>query len=465
MMATSDMGSQHASDMPEVVVPSTPPPPSCHNSNSSEMTPPPSTQAPKTNNSTIQPNSAQRALFLQSPPSTVGSGTASAVPTPEQIAKAEPEEVREMAKNLVVAVTDAHTLAAHFKLQHSLLTMESQESAQRAEIEHQMTRREMEVLQAAESHRTALTTTTAASQPAMQPQISLLSEYKGLEEEKAELEQMLHKAKKIIEQEIDKADLLREENLMLKARIRENRVHFTRMRQSPAFSTCSFPCNGLAAPQRKSAHRFIEPSRSHASRPNQDPFAALLAADQVLSAKSPSVPSTPTKTLSSDIGQSHTPGSFSLSSVQAEPAHFPPTAAGENIHQSKGSSGQKPAHSAASVQVAGMSGERDRHSRDSTISVSDEEALTDEDVPQSQASSLATNMLRRNPGSQKSSAFPGKAEKSSKALQTKLFGQTKKAGMERKRHANFDETNVAKKTKLTEGVGLGIGGWGTSKDH
>jgi len=110
------------------------------------------------------------------------------------------------------------------------------------------------------------------------------------------------------------------------------------------------------------------------------------------------------------------------------------------------------------------SAERDRHDRDSTISVTDdEEAITDEELPPSQASSLATNMLRRNPGAQASPSLTAGAERSSTLLQTKLFGAVKKPGIDRaatmgKRKPSFGEPGVVtKKTRLGEGVGLGIG--------
>jgi hypothetical protein len=461
-MATTNSDSQPTSPLSDVVIPSTPPPQPMYTSNSAEMTPPPSTQPPKTNFSTIRPKSAQRTLFPQSPPSIVKPGTEPALPSPEDIAKAETDELRNMAQGLAVAVAEARMSAAHFKLQHSLLTMESQEAAQRAEIEHQMTRREVEVLQAAEHHnRRVRSATPRSSHPPAQPQIdALLRTCKDLEEEKAEVEHRLQKAKKIIEQEMDKSELLYEENLMLKRRIRENREHFTMLRQSPGFST---PRNDFATPQRRPGHQFTEPARSHVNSRNQDPFAALLAADQMLSGEAASLPSTPTKTQPSKFRQGHTRGAFSLSSLQTTPAHSRPLTAVEAIHHTQGSPDHRLAYSAPSTQRVGLRGESDRRDRDSTISVSDEEALTDGDLPQSQASSLATNMLRRNPGSQESSSFPGKAEKSSKMLQTKIFGQVKKAATDRKRHASFGENDAAKKMKLTEGVGLGIGAWGTSK--
>ena len=345
--------------------------------------------------------------------------------------------------------------AAHFKLQHSLLTIESQESAQRAEVEHQMTRREVEVLQAVEQrHRASISAAPRGSQTSSQAQIdALMKSCADLQADREELERRLRRAKKLIESEKDRSELLLEENLLLKKRIRENREHFTRMKsQSPVYST---PRNDYTTPQRKAALRFPDSARS---------ISALLAADQVLNGEAASVPSTPTKIHSSKPNQGHSRGAHSLSSLQTTPARSRPGTADTNFH-----SNPRPSYSAPVSQVVNDSGERNRHDRDSTISVSDaEEAITDEDVPQSQASSLATNMLRRNPGSQESSGFSTSAERSSNLLQTKLFGAVKKAGLDRsvgqnKRQASFGDPDIAaKKAKLGEGVGLGIGAWESS---
>jgi hypothetical protein len=114
------------------------------------------------------------------------------------------------------------------------------------------------------------------------------------------------------------------------------------------------------------------------------------------------------------------------------------------------------------------SAERDRHDRDSTISVSDAgDNPSDDDVPQSQASSLATDMLRKNPASQESLRLSNSAERSSNLLQTKLFGNvTKPSGdrypqssLKRRGSANDNNDIKAKKARLHEGVGLGINSW------
>ncbi len=356
-----------------------------------------------------------------------------------------------MASDLVAAVTDARTSAAHFKLQYSLLAMETHEAAQRAEVEHQMTRREVEVLQAADHrHRVALSATPRSSLPSQQPQVDALARTcQDLEDERDEYAQRLQRAKKLIELEKDKAELLMEENSMLKRRIRENREHFTRLKShSPIYAT---PRDAYTTP-RRAPPRFPESASSH------QPFAALLAADQVLNGESISVPSTPTKSASSKLKHGHTRGAHSLSSLHTTPVRTRPVT-------SDGFANTRYPLSAPSSQLVNESAERERHDRDSTISISDaEDGGSDDDVIQSQASSLATDMLRKNPASQESLRLSQGAERSSNLLQTKLFGNVKKPviGEQRpvKRSGSFGDAEIkAKKAKLHQAVGLGIKSW------
>jgi hypothetical protein len=474
-MANPDVDCQmpeaHDSSNVEICVPSTPPPTSSRATRSpargqtvqdrpaftsppppsGSMTPPPSVQHARPQSPNARPTSRQNGSFPASPPTTVRTYAAGSLPTPEYIAKAGIEELRSIAQDLLLAVRDARMSAAHFKLQHNLLTIESQESAQRAEVEHQMTRREVEVLHAAEyRHRASKSVTPRASQPPVQPQIDTLSRRcADLQADNEDLERRLRRAKKLIENEKDRSDLLLEENLLLKKRIRENREHFTRMKsQSPLYAT---PRNDFATPSRKSVPPFPD------SAPPRGNIAALLAADQVLS-EAASVPSTPTKLHSSKL-QGHTRGAHSLSSLQSTPARSRLATTDALFYTNP-----RLSYAVPLSQPMPESAERDRHDRDSTISITDdEEAITDEELPPSQASSLATNMLRRNPGGQASPSLTAGAERSSTLLQTKLFGAVKKAGIDRtapagKRRRSFGEPGmVTKKTKLGEGVGLGIG--------
>jgi hypothetical protein len=361
-------------------------------------------------------------------------------------------QLKDMAQDLLNAVKEARTTAAHFKLQYSLLDMETREAAQRAEIEHQMTRKEMEVLHAVEQrHRAALTLAARNSVPPPNAQIqSLTQTCKALEEKRDEAEKRLERAKRVIELEKDKSELLAEENELLKRRIRENREHFTRFKsQSPNWST---PRDLFATPHRRTQQRFPE------STPSHQPFAALLAADQVLNGAegSLSVPSTPTKSTVSKMKHGHTRGAHSLSSLHTTPARTRPV--------TSDGFGETRYPMSAPAPPFGESAERDRHERDSTISVSDDDgSVSDDEIQQSQASSLATDMLRKNPGSQESLRLSQGAERSSNLLQSKLFGNVRKPavdGVTGKRRGSFDEDAIrAKKARLANGVGLGIKEW------
>ena len=448
----------------DIKVPSTPPPPDRPSSTQSDamnksvlgtpptlstsLTPPPSSQLPARDMSPVlRPSLGASDPLLASPPATIKFNASAVLPTTSAVSSASLEELQSMTTDLIAAVTDARTSAAHFKLQYSLLSMETQEAAQRAEVEHQMTRREVEVLHAAEQrHRAALSATPRSSLPPSQPQIdALTSTCRDLQDERDEYAQKLQRAKKLIEIEKDKTELLLEENSLLKRRIRENREHFTRMKSlSPMYAT---PRDTYTTP-RKAPPRFSQPSSSH------QPFAALLAADQVLNAEAMSVPSTPTKPHLSKAKHGHTRGAHSLSSLHTTPVRTRPVT----------SEGFLDAHypmSAPGSQLVNESAERERYDRDSTISISDdEEAISDNDIIQSQASSLATDMLRKNPASQESLRLSQSAERSSNLLQTKLFGNVKKPGVSSKRRGSFNDADMkAKKAKLQEGVGLGIEAW------
>ncbi|OCT45056.1 hypothetical protein CLCR_05878 [Cladophialophora carrionii] len=413
---------------------------------SASMTPPPSTQLPRFQSPINRLTTSDEETRLASPPSTTArANVLSALPPPDAIATADVEGLRVMVKDLVAAVREARTSAAHFKLQHNLLAMESEEAAQRAEIEHQMTRREVEVLQAAEyKHRTM---SQRNSLPPPHPQIeALTATCKALEEERDEGERRLARAKKLVELQRDRCELLEEENHLLKKRIRENREHFTRLKSmSPSYTT---PRDAFTTPQRKPVPQFPQ------SAPNVSNIAALLAAGEVLSGESLSVPSTPTRTHTSKLKHGHTRGAHSLSSLQTTPLQTRPKT-------QEGYPEPMVPFSAPASQLVIESAERERHDRDSTISISDvEEAVSDDNVQQSQASSMASEMLRRNPGSQESLRLSQGAERSSNLLQSKLFGPIKKSGQSNKRGPSSEEIDIkAKKAKVAQGVGLGIESW------
>ncbi|WEW59387.1 hypothetical protein PRK78_004858 [Emydomyces testavorans] len=427
---------------------------------SSEMTPPPSRNV--ANISTpLRRSRSKSNSFLASPPATVNQtlcvayGVSESLPTLVEIDDANEESLRNIAKDLLAATQESRMSAAHFKLQHSLLSLTSSEAIKRAEVEQQLAKRETEILQSVEYRSRQNELRQKTPQPQLNAELeTALHRIKELEQANMTLERRLRCAKKVIEEDSDKYELLMEENARLKKRIRDNREHFTLMMDHS--SLASSPRTEFNTPQRKTVARYPDSARSQVSRVgSQDPFAALLAADQVLNGESANIKS-PRKNGHKHHG--HARGTHSLSSLPTTPQH---KVMGDRIHFftpiNKRSTAPPMGHFATDDRL-----QRDRHDRDSTISASDvEEAVTDEDVPASQASSLATSMLRRFPGSsQEEPSIPTKISNSSTLLQAKLFGQVKKANVERsmdnlKRKRSIEGKVVSpKKFRVAESVYL-----------
>ncbi|KAL4976546.1 hypothetical protein BDW66DRAFT_50319 [Aspergillus desertorum] len=393
---------------------------------SSNMTPPPSAQIP---GAPLRPSRSRSSSYLAPSPDIqetlyAAYGASDNLPTNDEIETADEGKLRAIAKELLAVAREARISALHFKLQYGLLSFRSNVAIKRAEVEHKLARREAEILQSVEYRsRHSVPDTEPTPSPSSVELELAVKRNQELERVNATLDRRLRRAKKLIEQEQDRLDQLTEENQLLKKRIRENRKHFSRMIEHGAMSPAAPPQGGLD------------------SGDNSHPFAALLAADRVLN-REPSVSFTPHK-CHGQQSNGHVRGSHSLSSLPITPSEEG-RKRGQYITPGKESSDEN----------------RDR---DSTISASDaEEAETEEDIPLSQAPSLATSMLRcKHPAIQQDMRGAVKpAPKSSTLLQTKLFGQVRKPGVERpadhhKRKASFDGAS-SKKPRVEGHVGLGI---------
>jgi type II secretory pathway component PulJ len=333
--------------------------------------------------------------------------------------------------------------ALHFKLQNSLLSFTSNEAIKRAEVEHQLARREVEILQSSEYRNRHGPPEVKPLQPISNVELeAALKRNQELERVNATLDRRLRRAKKLIEQEKQKSELLMEENGRLKNRIRENREHFSWMIERGSLSPS--PRTQSRTPQRKPVPHFHDSTSPNMSRGESHPFAALLAADRVLNRESSDFQSSPQRMRPRQHSNGHVRGTHSLSSLPMTPSQSRTTR--EHLFFTPTRNTQE-----------------EQRDRDSTISASDiEEADTEEDIPASQADSPATSMLRPDPGvSQQETRAAAIAPKTSTLLQTKLFGQVRKAGVDRppnglKRKASIDDGAALKKSKAAEGVGLGI---------
>ena len=426
---------------------------------SSDMTPPPSTQVPGA--PLRRSRSRSRSNSLAGPPPDLEKtlraayGASENLPTGEEIDKAGEQQLRSIAKDLLAVAQESRMSSLHFKLQNSLLSFSSNEAVKRAEVEQQLARREVEILQSSEYRSRQGPAEIKPLQPISNAELELaLRRNQELERSHDALDRRLRRAKRLIEQEKVKSDFLNEENKRLKDRIFENRQHLSLMIEngSMAFS----PHAEHQTPRRAAVARHFSGDNhgsQHVGREENDGFATLLAAGRVLSNRdSASGASTPDQQQHHHVSSQYSNGDVYGSSYPRTPARS------QAVDQQSRQYYNTP---------MGHGREEQRFDRDSTISASDaEEAETEgeEQFPNSQASALATSMLRHNRGSsRRQNQGTTSAPKSSTLLQTKLFGQVKKPGAEQqqpsglKRKASLGEKNMSsKKSRAPANVGLGI---------
>lgn len=445
------------------------------------MTPPPSSQVPSSRH--LIPSSRTPELsILSSPPPTIINGVKRetdktiARPSQDQIANASAEELREMIhavlsenSKLDIAAREARMSAAHYKLQHNLLTIESEEAVKHLEVEHDMTLREVELLQ--------LRVQNTQEPPELE---FYRTQCHKLAEEDSKLCEQLRRAKRLILSKDDDIVDLKAEIDRLRDRIRQNRKHINEMRSPGGPLHMSSLQNSPATPQQYRStpkhtpmtNRSVRQGRDH----SQEPFAALLLADRVLSQENNSAPSTPVSARHPvpRTPNRHNRGVHSLSSLPNTPQSGRPGTANSTLLPSAQFS-PKSDHRVVSTlghRAIQQPRERRRKSRDSTISASDTEEIAraaagyredSEEIQESQASQSATEMLRQNPhrsfevaASRTTTPTPS-ADKN--LQQSKIFGGlTKPVDGKRKRaEEEYKSDYSAKKIRSTAAIGLGIG--------
>ncbi|KAF2398548.1 hypothetical protein EJ06DRAFT_523341 [Trichodelitschia bisporula] len=403
---------------------------------SASLTPPPSSQLLVRS---VARTPSPPTSHLESPPPTHRAALASDVPTPDQVRDASVDELRGMVERLSVALREARTSAAHYKLQHNMLLIDSSEASKRMAVELTMAQREVDVLQEAEEKRRIdspqhpLADVAAANTNLIR---DLTRHCSILQAENDELRRALGQAHKAVEYRDGQLLGLEEENERLRHRIRKNREHMNGLldsvHESPR-SLAGTPRNApTSTPRTLPPRHFAQPTPPH--RDNQ-PFEALLLADKVLSQETATAPSTPKpRPIKHRLG--HTRNTHSLSSLPSTPPRYPqtlrtppalaailePPVAGAPLY-----------HQAASAPAR-----RRRASSDSTITASSED-----DLPESQASQAASNMLRAT-------------------AKGRIVGRVSKPGSDKEKRRVGDKASPTKRSKL--GVGLGIGEWVASGD-
>lgn len=394
----------------------------------------------------------------------------------ENIEKMDEDQLRALVSELLPALGEARVTAAHSKLQHSLLSIETEESAKRAEVEHEATRREVQVLQEGSPvHRHSFS--PRSPQASMQRSLHLaLAHCRELQQENSMFNKRLKASKKVIAQLDGQNTDLKEHIQLLRQRIKDNRDHLKELQSSGAISIHGTPLTEFSTPLPKDTPRTPATTGRVARDANQavsSQIDALLFAGQVLNGEANSVPSTPSQPRSRKIHQQHIRGAHSLSSLPTTPNRSRPVTADNVFTASTGRSGanHRVSLSAPSTQFTQQDKTPAREDRDSTISASEDEDV--EQLPGSQASRAAANILRRSLESQRDTNTASvQILDTGKLTQGKLFGQVKKPGMARMEVStkrgndvnSYDEiVRNSKKSRTAEStsdrVGLGINSW------
>ncbi|KAL3427757.1 hypothetical protein PVAG01_01266 [Phlyctema vagabunda] len=431
------------------------------------LTPPPSTQY----TSRQQGRDTPTASMLSSPPATVATGLARhntnfiahTNVSEEYLKEASADELRDLVRNLSAngakqdaLLAESRMNIAHLNLQMNMLSAEKESELQRMEVEHNMTKCEVRMLSRARSDVNT-------------PGSSLLTNYIKLDEKHQALADMaealrhrLDRAKKIIVAKDDEITDLRESNQMYRKRIQEKHDLYHALRspggpyhssnlKTPTGSNPNTPQQHQSTPKRTPMTGRVE---------REEPFAALLLADRVLSQENNSAPSTPiiARRTEPRTPIRHHRGAQSLSALQITPNSSQPMPVNSSLLPS---AQFHPQHDRE---------HRRRESRDSTISAPDAEEIAraalssfceeSEEINESQASQTATEMLRVDPREffEVAASRTGTPVPSDKtAPPKKMYHNVTKAAMEKRKLADDSGVPSAKKVRMNGDIGLGIG--------
>ena len=399
-------------------------------------------------------------------PSLKSSGLFGEIPTVESVQNLNEEQLRGLVSDLLPAFTEARMAAAHSRLQHQLLTIETAEYTKRAEVEHDLTRREVQVLQEGQGSRGVSTSPRSPQSPSRRHLDLALKRCNELQNQNTLLEQRLVKAKKAITKLDGKNFELAEEAQRLRQRIKQNREHLNAMRSSGTISINGTPLTEYRTPLYRTPRTPATARTPHTANTvgSQPAFDALVMAGEVMSGEANSVPSTPTRSTAKKLHHNHIRGAHSLSSLPSTPNRSRPLTSQSNYATPVEPVTQRTQLSVPDSQLTYEEEEQHRSSRDSTISASENEDETFDDysVPASSASQKAADMLRRD------ARGTGQYRKPSAMKQGKIVGHVTKpwsdrTGSSQKRAAEsaIDETSGGvKRAKMGksshERIGLGI---------
>lgn len=380
----------------------------------------------------------------------------------DALEKATPEELKKKVSEAQAELQGAKMSAAHHKLQYQMLAQSSAAAIERMSVEARMAQSENEVIHVADQARLAATPTTEQGFIPIHKELyqHMCRDIQLLREANHRLE-VEHKQQHVIllQQEHEIASLIDKTALMAE-RIRANRESLQKYRRPQLSSRIEqTPRSVYGTP-----HRAGQTNRSHQQ---SQPFAALLQASEMASLESARAGK-----------KSHTRNTHSMSSLPATPQrtqglrHVPPFQTPQAQRQALQVPATAPQQRTSAMHTPDVYSQpslpvpqqQEGPQSDGTVSASDDdghdsEAETDilenDEVPESQASLTASQMLRTSQEDmeERRESFKGRGmlDQGSNLRQTKLLGAIRKANVNRS-----EDGPLAKRARTSPGIGLGI---------
>ncbi|PHH66516.1 hypothetical protein CDD81_6991 [Ophiocordyceps australis] len=198
----------------------------------SSLTPPPSTQVPEALRHSLSQSQSQsqNAAAPVSPPDTMpnhaGHGrdaTQFATPSPQQMADASAQDLRCMLQACISANSKLKMQVAHHRLQYHLLSLQADEASKRASVEHDMARREVDMVRQVELSRHVKREFGSPLEILQSELVEMKMLHEEALEEKGRINHRLAEAVKLLRTKANQVQGLTEDREFLLKRIRENR--------------------------------------------------------------------------------------------------------------------------------------------------------------------------------------------------------------------------------------------------